>query len=95
MNTNTPHTRVTVTTAPGRPTIHLQGHPDVRAIADIVREQFGYHLADAQVPALPHSFCASIFPTPEPTETGPREVGAFGHWGAALTRSQRRRQCGC
>ena len=95
MNDNTPQTRVTITTAPGRPTIHLLGHPDVVAIAKIVRDMFGYHVADAQVPALPHSFCASIYPAPAPSDSASREVGAFGHWGAALSRSQRRRQVGC
>lgn len=55
---------VTVTTAPGQPTIDLEGDLSNREIACIVKHRFGQQAPPGAALALPHSFCAVIDPPP-------------------------------
>ena len=89
MNTQQIQTIVTVTTAPGRPTIKLVGAHSRADIAKAVRQRFGYHLADAAVPAIPHSFCATQ--DPAPVVAGP----PCGDNGRNYKRPANRRWAGC
>jgi len=58
---------ITVTTAPGKPTLALPAGVSNGQIADIIRQRYGMHIAagsDGHAWTMPHSYCGKVDPAP-------------------------------
>lgn len=70
---------VTVTTAPGQPTIDLEGDLSTGDIAVVVKQRFGKNAPPGAAVAMPHSFCATIDPAPAPAPASPSASSLGGN----------------
>ncbi|MBK7747882.1 MAG: hypothetical protein IPP57_09100 [Candidatus Obscuribacter sp.] len=58
---------ITVTTAPGKPTLDLPASASNRQIAEIVQQRYGMHVASdssGHAWSMPHSYCGKLDPAP-------------------------------